>query len=414
MLQERTPSRGLHVQPRAPQTGWSIFATALSVGLTVALAVLLAFGVRFWLKSDRPTTANAGPATPPSVAPSAAASPTPAPGEPIRPGQLANGVQLWAGLPLGNIHQDQGSTIPLPGGRTLWIFADTFQLYNTPKFFVTSSAAVTERNSWQLHYSTAKGIPTEFLPRTPAERADQKSGDHYQAVWPTGSTTLPDGRIIISYDKYRVLVKEKDFQYLGAGLFEYRYQSPKHLTNGGHATRIASDIWTSNDGEMRSPVYADGYVYFQQCRDLACQSLRVAVDQLVHRDAYRWWTGSTWTDNRLLARDIVVGSGYPGGNASVVRLRSGDYAMADTEVGAVGTTGQIWVAPDPWGPWSPAARFEFPRCPAPGCYGLNIHPSQSTNDRLRISYSTNGIGPFVRVVDIPVWISPDSSAIMIR
>ncbi|HST81504.1 MAG TPA: DUF4185 domain-containing protein [Kineosporiaceae bacterium] len=414
MLQERTPARGLHVQPRAPQSGWNILVTALAVGLAVALAVLTAFGLRYWLKSDQPTT-SARQATPPPTVPSAAAkSPTPAPGEPARPGQLAQGVQLWAGHPLGNIHQDQGSTIALPDGRTLWIFADTFQLYNAPKFFVTSSAAVVEPNSWQLHYSTTAGIPTEFLPRTPAERADQKSGDHYQAVWPTGSTTLPDGRIIISYDKYRVLVKEQDFQYLGAGLFEYRYRSSKALTHGGHATRIASDIWTADDGEMRSPVYADGYVYFQQCRDLRCQALRVASDQLAHRDAYRWWTGSAWASNRSLAQDIVVGSGYPGGNASVVRLKSGDYAMADTEVGAVGTAGQIWVAPDPWGPWSPAARFEFPRCPAPGCYGLNIHPSQSTDDRLRISYSTNGIGPFVRVVDVPVWISPDSSAIMVQ
>ena len=431
MLKERSPAHRAEPSDEGIQANINTLVTATAVGLAVALAVLGAFALNFALQDDpptrRPTTSAtaAGPgavATRPGTAPEQAGQPTataqPAqttpPGSKIRPGEPAKGVQLWAKRPLGDIHQDQGSTIALPGGRTLWIFADTFQLYNDPKFFITSSAGLTSRNSWQLQYSKTKDIPTEFLPRTPAERADRKSGDHYQAVWPTGSTLLPDGRIIISYAKYRVLLKKKDFEFLGAGLFEYRYRGPAALTDGGHATRISSDLWTRNDGAVRSPVYADGFVYFHQCGDLRCQALRTTPDQLTNRAAYRWWTGSDWSSDRNQAQDIVVGSSHPGGNASVVRLASGGYAMADTEVGVVATSGRLWVAPNPWGPWSPAATFDFPRCPKPGCYGLNLHPSQSTADQLRISYATNGVGPFVRVVDVPVWISPDSSSILVR
>ena len=403
----------------------NVLVTSLAVGLVVGLAVLTAFIGSFLVERDgsngaKPSGAASAGSSPGASGSAQSAPRTPQPaqttpaGSTVRPGEPVKGVQLWAKRPLGDIHQDQGSTIALPDGRSLWIFADTFQLYNDPKFFITSSAGVTEKNSWQVRYSQTNGVPTEFLPRTAAERADRKSGDHYQAVWPTGSTQMPDGRIIISYAKYRVLVKQKDFEFLGAGLFEYRYRTPSAFAVGGHATRIASDLWTPDDGEVRSPVYADGYVYFNQCRELRCQSLRTTPDRLADRTSYRWWTGTEWSSNRDQAQDIVLGTSHPGGNASVVRLRSGGYAMADTEVGVVATSGQIWVAANPWGPWSPAASFAFPRCPAPGCYGLNIHPSQSTADYLRISYATNGVGPFVRVVDVPVWISPDSSAILVR
>jgi hypothetical protein len=88
--------------------------------------------------------------------------------------------------------------------------------------------------------------------------------------------------------------------------------------------------------------------------------------------------------------------------------------MADTEAGSVSTTGQLWVSPNPWGPWSRAASFSFPRCPEPGCYGLNIHPSQSTSNLIRVSYATNGVGPFVRLYDVPVSIASDGSYVSVR
>jgi hypothetical protein len=327
----------------------------------------------------------------------------------------ANGHQLWATPPLGSIHQDQGSSVALPDGRTLWIFADTFQRSVRPKFFITSAAAVSNPGFWQLQYSTDRtGIPTEFMPRTPPELADRKPGVNYEAVWPTGNTQLPDGRIIIAYAKYKVLLKKKNFVFLGAGLFQYRYTNVKALLNGGHADRIASDIWTAADGEVRSPIYANGYVYFSQCQNLRCYALRTTPAKLADRSSYRWWTGSGWSSSSFDRQSMQVASNHPGGNASVVRLNSGIYAMADTEAGSVSTTGLLWVSPHPWGPWSAAASFTFPRCPPPGCYGLNIHPADSTSNLIRVSYATTGVGPFVRLYDVPVSISSDGSYIRVR
>ena len=393
----------------------------------VALLVIAVIGVRLGSSdSARPeagsSTSPIDPATPTPKPPPKSNSKTnqaevppgrSTPQPSTAPAPIADGAQLAAAAPLDGIHQDQGSSITLPGGRSLWIFADTFQLYREPKFFITSSAAVSNPGSTKLTYTvSSQGKPTEFLPRTAAERADQKDGDHYQAVWPTGSTLLPDGRIIIAYAKYRVLVKQQDFVFLGSGLFEYRYRDLGTLLDGGTATRIADDVWGVPDGLIRSPIYADGYVYFTQCLEVRCYPVRTTPQKLTDRDSYRWWTGYDWSKNVYQAQQVSPLGVQPGANASVVRLRSGGYAMADTEIGAVSTTGQLWVAPSPVGPWSASASFTFPRCPPPGCYGLNLHPDQSSEYRLRVSYATNGVGPFVRLYDVPVVINADRSAIL--
>jgi hypothetical protein len=366
-----------------------------------------------------PSSTAAGTSTPGSPATTAGPRPSAKPSSvsgKLKPKwTAANGQLLWAPAPLTKLRQDQGISMPLPDGRTLWIFADTFQRKGTPNFFHTSSAAVSVPGSWQLTYTSSKGVPTEFLARTAAEKADVQTGSakFYEAIWPTGATQLPDGRILVSYAKYRVYPNQTQFTFLGAGLFTYRYKSVGAFLDDARATRIADDIWAPSDGEVRSPVYSDGYVYFDQCQDLVCYPVRVTVSKLGKRGSYTWLTPSGWSHSSLDRQPISVASGHPGGNAAVVQLSSGLYAMADTEVGAPSRIGLLWVSKNPFGPWSPAAQFYFPMCPVAGCYGLNLHPETSTSSTLRVSYATEG-GPYVRVYDVPVSISADGSAIRVR
>jgi hypothetical protein len=193
---------------------------------------------------------------------------------------------------------------------------------------------------------------------------------------------------------------------LGAGLFTFTYRGFDRFTAGDHAERIADDIWSPADGEVRSPIYADGYVYFTQCADLRCYSLRTTPSGLTSTRSYRWWTGSGWNSDRSRRQQVEVGTGHPGGNPSIVRLKNGVYAMADTEAGVVSGIGYLWVAPHPWGPWSQAAPFLMPDCPVRGCYGLNLHPEASTATSLRISYATGEHDPNVRVTDVRIQLDP--------
>ena len=63
------------------------------------------------------------------------------------------------------------------------------------------------------------------------------------------------------------------------------------------------------------------------------------------------------------------------------------------------------MARQPQGPWSRAASFSLPQCPSSGCYTINVHPDQSADGTLRVSFATMGIGPYVRVTDVPIRVS---------
>jgi hypothetical protein len=304
----------------------------------------------------------------------------------------------------GGIVQDQGNTVPLPDGRILWIFADTVQRDRDPRFFVTSSAAVSEPDSLFLRYLTDdRGAPAEFMPRTPAEKA-ATDGTGYTAVWPTGATLLEDGRILIAYTKYRVSKDQTQYTFLGGGLYAYEYQG-RRMVGAAPAERIA-ELWTPADGAVASPIRAGRYVYFTQCEwdQHTCYSLRAPADQVTDRNAYRWWTGAVWTDDRERRQPMIYGGDHPGRNPAVGYLADAHvYVAVDTSWGIQSTSGRVWVAPRPWGPWSAAAKFTLPRCVSgEGCYTLNPHPAMSTSRMLRVSYATAHDGPHVYVVDVPI------------
>jgi hypothetical protein len=325
-----------------------------------------------------------------------------------------SGAKLGGGSSLDGVVQDQGAGVPLPNGQTLWIFADTTQVTHDPYFFVTSSAGVTTRGSQKLRYaSDGKGVPIEFLPRNPNELVGQQNGVRYNAVWPTGATRLPDGRIIIGYAKYDVQVPTQRFTFLGAGLYEYRYPGLAGLKRARPAKRISS-LWSMADGAVGSPLYAGGHVYFTQCENLSCYSARTPVSGLTDRGSYTWFTGSGWSHDRAARKPMSYAEGRPGRNPSTVFLPDqGVYGVVDTAAGAVSTTALLWVAPDPWGPWSKPARFTMPDCPA-GCYTLNLHTGQSPPGAVRVSYATHGVGPHVRVTDVAVSVTGNAATVTAR
>jgi hypothetical protein len=397
-------------------TGWLVVSRARADGTPPA--------------ERRAATAALPPASPAgSSAPSASATPGllsatasgargtagSAAGRSREPLPARSGAKLDGGASLDDVVQDQGAGVPLPNGQTLWIFADTTQVTRDPRFFVTSSAGVTTRGSQKLRYaSDGRGVPIEFLPRNPDELVGQRNGVRYNAVWPTGATRLPDGRIIIGYAKYDVQVPTQTFTFLGAGLYEYRYPGLAGLRKARPAKRISS-LWSMADGAVGSPLYAGGHVYFTQCENLSCYSARTPVSGLTDRGSYTWFTGSGWSRDRADRKPMSYAESRPGRNPSTVFLPDqGVYGVVDTAAGAVSTTALLWVAPNPWGPWSKPARFTMPDCPASGCYTLNLHTGQSPPGAVRVSYATHGVGPHVRVSDVALSVTGKASAVTAR
>jgi hypothetical protein len=359
----------------------------------------------------RRTSPTAGPlrALPPAVTDPTIAPPTGA-ADPSGPSIAVTGAPVPLGRvqgppPLDDVLQDQGIPVTLPDGRTLWIFADTADLFTGPQMFQTSSAAFSEQATpTKLRFYVDKTQkPAEFLPRTPVELA--KGEGTYSGLWPMGATSLPDGRVLISYSRYHITLSPVTYTFEGSGLFEYRYPGIMDLAAPVVATRLADDIWGPQDGPINSPVYYDGQVYFLTCEGWICYSLRTTPSGLADRDTYRWWTGSGWSADKAARQPMQFGSKeLPGRNPSVQWVpQLGAFAMTDTSVGAPSQTGLVWLAPRPQGPWSAPAEFPLANCGTKGCYLPNLHPQSSTASSLRIAYSSGGVwGPTMWATDVPV------------
>jgi hypothetical protein len=363
-----------------------------------------------------PSATGTGPAavaakavTPPVLAPNAT---TKAAG-PALP--MAAGAAVTWPSPLHDVRHDGGVSVALPDGRSLWVFGDTTEVDSKPYFFVTSSGGVTSRGATKVAYArTAKNVPAEFLPRTAAERAAQ-SANSYTAIWPTGATTVPGGDVLISYAKYAVQKSPQAFTLESAGLYRYHYTGLAGLKEGQVATRIAGGIWTGADGAVGSPVYSAGYVYFAECEGLHCYSLRAPAGSVTSKAAYTWWTGSGWSSSRTSRAAVSYGASLPAASPSIAYLPGyGVYVTAGTATGHTSSTGELWVAPHPWGPWSKPLDFALPNCPAAGCYSVQLHPLESTGGRIRVSYATAGTGPYVHVTDVPVKIATNGTKISLR
>jgi hypothetical protein len=345
---------------------------------------------------------QAAPIPPTTLAP--AANP---PGTPTiqRNGQPVPRGRVQAPAPQDDVLQDQGTPVTLPDGRSMWIFADTADIFTGPWIFLTSSAGFAEPDAPNnLRFVLNEGMrPTELLPRQPDEMPNQDHSAYY-GVWPMGATHLPDGRILISYSKYHVTLTPRVFTFEASGLFEYRYPGYDKLAAPVSATRIADDLWTKLDGPVNSPVYANGHVHFLNC-GAECYSLRTTPAGLTDRTTYEWWTGAGWSKDRAARKPMVIGGTKKPGRSPYVQWvpQLGAYAMADTEIGAAGTTGLLWLASNPQGPWSAPIEYPMANCGVLGCYLPNIQPQASTADNLRIAYSSGGTwGPTIWTMDLPV------------
>jgi hypothetical protein len=205
------------------------------------------------------------------------------------------------------------------------------------------------------------------------------------------------------------------FDFVAGGLFEYRFTAGRSLLGAEPATRLADDIWARADGPVASPLYADGFVYFYRCEDFSCYALRTTPAGLADRRTYTWRSADGWSFDKAKRTKVAFGSDVPGRNPSIAYSPALEvYTMADTSGGIQSNEGLLWVARRPWGPWSRAAPFPLPECPKDGCYTINVHPQQSAEGYLRVSFATNGTGPYVRIVDVPIRVDTSGAEPTIR
>jgi hypothetical protein len=281
---------------------------------------------------------------------------------------------LWTRSGPGWTGGDGAVSAPLPDGRVLWLFGDTFlgtvgaDGSRPPGSPMVRNTAVVQDGS---ELTTVAGGGTRPLFQT---------GRDDQWFWP--GVPKAEG------DAVRVFLAR--FERTGSGAWDYRFAGTSIATLSlpglavrsiapGPAGPVAWGTGTLDDGDWT-------YVYGVEDRQ-AVKYLHVARAPRGHLlDAWEYYTGSGWsTDPAASAR--VFDQAAP--LTSVVRV--GDaYALIGQE-SFFGRHVYAWTAPTPVGTW--AARRTIYTTPDLGAdiytYNPSAHPELSGDGGLLVSYNVN-------------------------
>jgi hypothetical protein len=297
--------------------------------------------------------------------------------------EYANSGRGWTG-------GDSTWSSPLPDGRELFAFSDTFLGPITPPS--RPSDAVFVHNSFVVRdaggrWSTVVGGTAE----RPAALIAPADPTHW--YW-LGAATYLDGALQVPLTEWRPGGPGPlDFAFVGSALarFDIRELSAPSVTPLPRSRGIQWGQWVQPAGAF-SYVYgveADGdHKYLHVAR--------VAGDDL--RRPFAYWTGRGWSPSESESFRVTDGISA---EFSVHRLRAGVYMLTTMRGGTAFSDRLIGrFGPSPTGPFGPAITlYVTPESGRAGLYhdadvytyNAHVHPEYSTPTELLVSYNVNSI-----------------------
>ena len=279
-------------------------------------------------------------------------------------------------------------SVPLPDGRTLWMFGDTFlgtvnrDRSRANQGFVHNSWVVQERN----------GKFGKTLVRTGGlfgYRAWENPSDDASWYWPGDATVV--GKTL-QHLLFRISGAGPAFGIIGVDLATYSWPGlelmsitqvpggflPSTQVGGGGAIAYGVSIMETAD-----------YTYIYGCEDWALRKyLHVAR---VKKGAalgtpWEYWDGKAWSTNPLASARIVDNVAN---EMSVVRTARG-YRVIAQENG-IGRDVYMYTATRPEGPWGGKTKiYTTPEDPAKFfTYNAKEHAQLGRPDRIVFSYNVN-------------------------
>ncbi|WP_199238364.1 DUF4185 domain-containing protein [Kribbella steppae] len=286
---------------------------------------------------------------------------------------------------------DSTYSVKLSGGRTVWIFSDTFlgpvnpdgsRPTTTP--FINNSFVVQRGNSVKTVTGGTPANPTALVP-PPANGW----------YWFGAAQTSNAGR--------NLDVVALRFEKTGTGQWDWRWASNyiarfdsktlklKKLIAIPSAANVQWSGWLQRDG---------GYTYIYGVEDLGASKYqhvaRVRGDDLTAKP-WEYWTGNGWSANETASARVLEGVAN---EHSVSRWRDGYLLVTHdtTELFSKRVLGYFSCSPT--GPWvKPVELYQTPETGADGSYGnANIitynshdHPDQRRGNQLLVSYNVNSL-----------------------
>ncbi|MFC3456215.1 DUF5005 domain-containing protein [Amycolatopsis speibonae] len=312
---------------------------------------------------------------------------------PVAPGGGLN--ELWNGYGDQGGHWTGGDrtvSVPLPDGRTAWLFSDTFlgrvnpDHSRPPDSPIARNTLVVQRPAGTLGETLHGG--TADAPEPLIGLAG--SGEHY---W-VGDGVVEGDVLRVLYNRYETTGPGGlDFRRTGTSLATFRLPAltPSELLVIPVSDRVAWGSELLDDG---------GYTYIYGAEEGHLKLARVPVGGL--RGPWRFWTGFGWSSHEEDSARMLSGIG----TAFSVTRTGGEYVLItmDTSPG-FSPVMLAYTAGSPTGPFGePRVLY---RAPEAGdrriVYDATAHPQLSRPGRLMVSYNVNSLDHGDNIADARIY-----------
>ena len=285
---------------------------------------------------------------------------------------------------------DATYSVPLPDGRIVWIFGDTFIGPITPELTRKKTDPLYIRNCFVmqqgeqmniLHQGKHEEFKSMIIPME-VENGEKTELDIW--FWP-GDGFVQDNKLKVFLSKFHQAKKGMwGFEFIETVLVEY---SLPDLTN---EKKIKIPYSKKNGVHYGHSLYEDEdflYVY-----GLGNGKPHVARTKYAEISTYwEFFDGMAWTSDPKLSKPMVEINGSE--QFSVLKLRN-KYVLI-TQYGGLSRKVYSFISETPYGPWEKEQLlFETPIAyPNQNLFTYNAlaHPQFTSKDNLLVSYNTNSM-----------------------
>lgn len=290
---------------------------------------------------------------------------------------------------------DSTYSVKLPGGRTAWIFSDTFLGPVNPDGSRPTTTPFVN-NSFMIQRGSSLKTVTGGTPAEPTALVPPPTNGWY---WFGAAGTSRAGQ--------NLDVTTLRFERTGTGQWDWRWAANylarfdtktlklKKLVPLPSAANIQWSAWLLRDR---------GYTYIYGVEDLGASKYehvaRVKGDDLAAKP-WQYWTGTTWSSDETASARVLEGVAN---EHSVSRWGDGYLLVTHdtTELFSKRVLG--YFACSPTGPFvNPVELYQTPETGSTGSYGdgdiitynSHDHPDQRRGNSLLVSYNVNSLDPNV-------------------
>ena len=351
-----------------------------------------------------------------SSSPVAAPGTNPTPDVKTGPGTFVGPVVSSVETATSSLGQDGGFTVPLPNGKTFWVFGDTptytftNSKWNLTNFIQGSSAGIvkytpgvpttTPINMVAVGQPTTKTTPATqflvppnvFLPDGSGKVCNKANGGPTAGAvrWASGAALLSDKATIIIPYIDACVISASDYRAEGWGFALYNWKTNKFtLPPFDVIPPKPSGEALSTAQYFGSPIVDGQKVTFFSwtCCDLGSSIYSTTVDTTIATLK----NASAYHPTPIL--DLPATFTFAVVPPSKTQPHLTMYQLVDLKGGY-----RILTATTPEGPWLTQATGSLPKCdaaPAPCNNSIYPHPELSNASTLTVSYWLPGYGPGV-------------------